>query len=597
MYSTSKLSTSPKSIPVYETEYQRHHSKHGHAHRNSLTWLSFLVLATAAHQHPGSSAKARERLNTSTTTTLKNEKSSQKLSDSGTKLAEIYLKAGLKTDAERFSQQLRRQMIFGSSDLSKQVGTLDRRAWVFLVSFDTQLRGDFKAYSSIMAALINETFLYDGYKRVVSQKGDLVTTLSYGSRVLQFMSSIKDESSYAVFYSKLLENLSSHLSTNAKSPSPALKQFFELVVTEVQKPDVHINVYASGVLSVTTLIEQKKFAESYEFAQYVDRFQSLVGGYSTNEVIGHALKLSLVLAGRAGAPQVSDQKIRASNLQLSGSILKQIVAAARSGKIALTSFPLMELNEVSGLLGESQNLEDLEYILHTLWHARHTQQSWSAPNIVHLGRRLVETQFALGHHAAAIHLLQDICYNLRRVWGALDPTTLEIQELLSSFYTSSSSPDYRKAMLVHEDILRDTVSDKGEELDGNEAAGIATRHLGLLRGAYGRNGGWDKEKQAYVDLYQQLAHVFGSEEKWKSAKIEGAEKWGVKNKEVSEGAGTWKRPEGWEFVPMGAGAQRKHENYLRKSSGTWRLSSTGHLVPGGGFRLSRSFSQRSGVSA
>lgn len=146
-------------------------------------------------------------------------------------------------------------------------------------------------------------------------------------------------------------------------------------------------------------------------------------------------------------------------------------------------------------------------------------------------------------------------------------------------------------MLVHEEILRDTVSDKGEELEGAEAAAIATRHLRLMRGAYGRNNGFNKEKQVYVDLYQQLAHLFGSEESWKSAKIEGADKWAVKNKEVGDGFGAWKKPERWEFV--GDATKRKHENYLRYSSGTWRLSSSGQLVPNAGMRLSRSFSQRS----
>ena len=31
MYSTSKVSNSPKALPVYEAEYQRHHTKYGYS--------------------------------------------------------------------------------------------------------------------------------------------------------------------------------------------------------------------------------------------------------------------------------------------------------------------------------------------------------------------------------------------------------------------------------------------------------------------------------------------------------------------------------------------------------------------------------------
>lgn len=89
-------------------------------------------------------------------------------------------------------------------------------------------------------------------------------------------------------------------------------------------------------------------------------------------------------------------------------------------------------------------------------------------------------------------------------------------------------------MLVHEDVLRDTVSDKGDELPLAEASQIAVQHLELLKRAYQRLGGWDKEPQVYVDLYQQVAHVFGSEEGWKKAPPVSVEKWAPKGAD-SEG--------------------------------------------------------------
>ena len=200
--------------------------------------------------------------------------------------------------------------------------------------------------------------------------------------------------------------------------------------------------------------------------------------------------------------------------------------------------------------------------------------------VVSIGRRLVETRFTRGHHEEAIHLCEDMCYNLRRVWGALDATTLEMHGLLSAFYTSVGN--YRRAMLVHEDLLRDTVSDKGEELPSAEAAQIAAQQLELLKRAYQRLGGWDKDPQNYVDLYQQLMHVFAPEDSWKKAQTQSVEKWQPKG---ADNLGTWTRPETFEFMSTGS---KKHANYLRKSSGTWSLGGHFHA-----HRLSRTYSAKS----
>lgn len=283
MYSTSKVSNSPKALPVYEAEYQRHHTKYGYSHRDSLTWLSFLVLGHAAHQHQNSLAKAKQSLQISAIEILNAEKNTQKLSDSGAKLADIYIKADLRSDAEKFSQSLRRQLIFGSLDISKSHSTsstsnLDRRSWVFLVSFDTTLIGDLKSYSSIMAALINEICLYDGYRRVAAQKSDFLTTISYGSRLLQFMANIKDEQSHTIFHQEVLHYFGTKLEVKFSS-SLVVRRFFELVIAELPKRDVHINVYKSSYQSVTKYVEQKNFQEAYEMAYLVDRFQRYVGGF------------------------------------------------------------------------------------------------------------------------------------------------------------------------------------------------------------------------------------------------------------------------------------------------------------------------------
>jgi len=309
----------------------------------------------------------------------------------------------------------------------------------------------------------------------------------------------------------------------------------------------------------------------------VDRFQGFVGGYGSVEKFNYGLQLAQTVAGYKKT-KVTDAKLKAAMLELAGKISKQLVQETRAKHVVLVEIPLKELNDLGGLLGELGNLDDLEYILTILWNARATQPSWPSTAVVSLGHRLVDVQFTRGHHATAIHLCEDMCYNLRRVWGALDATTLDMHTLLSEFFTSSGQ--FRKAMQVHEDVLRDTVSDKGEELKQSEAATIAVTHLELLKRAYQRLGKWDKDPQVYIDLYQQLAHVFGSEESWKKAQIQSLDKWSSKG---ADDLGVWKRPASFEW--MEDKSQRKHFNFLRKSlGGSWSFH---------GGRLTRSYSSRS----
>lgn len=113
-------------------------------------------------------------------------------------------------------------------------------------------------------------------------------------------------------------------------------------------------------------------------------------------------------------------------------------------------------------------------------------------------------------------------------------------------------------------MIRSTVSDKGDELPIAEASQIAVQHLELLKRAYQRLGGWDKNPQVYADLYQQVAHAFASEAGWKKAKPISVEKWVPKG---ADSLGIWTRPESFEFMTT----DRKHTNHLRKSSGSWDM--------------------------
>jgi hypothetical protein len=363
LYSTSKLVHSPRAIELYNGELQTHHSKHGYAHPQSISWLILLAIAYTKQGNQDSTTKAHHIVKDSFTEILKSEKNSQKLYDSGALLANIYLKAGLKTDAEQLARQLRSQIIFGDSDLNKPLnlapGTkLDKRTWVFLVSFETSLSGKKDIYSWEMANLINEVFMYGAYTLAVSQKSPFLPTLVYGSRLLQFTRDISDDMTAARVEKELLEFFSINLKVPSNTNKAVLHEFFHTVLMEVHKVDAEVSVLRAGLEKVQVSVSKGKFQDAYELGLLVDHFQQFQGGYNNLEKIGLGLQLALILGGRGKTHP--DEKSRTSMFEVSVTIMKQIMKFIRVSQINIIEIPIKELNDACGLLGDQQNLDNLE---------------------------------------------------------------------------------------------------------------------------------------------------------------------------------------------------------------------------------------------
>lgn len=220
----------------------------------------------------------------------------------------------------------------------------------------------------------------------------------------------------------------------------------------------------------------------------------------------------------------------------------------------------------------------LQWLLTELWTTRHAL-SYPPSTIALLGRRLIECRFTMGLRSDAFALAEDMAYNLRRVWGPLDKTTLELTDLLADLYTAAGRHD--RAMALHEDVLAWIVSDERDrdDVSKEDEAKIAALHLDLLKHAYARNNGWpeDKEMSGYVDLFKAVEKLVGGEQPWKTAvnqgSVQSVEKWVTMNKGFKEdGVGVWKGVEGngdgkgWHFS-FESESKRKHVNAMRRVSG------------------------------
>ena len=205
----------------------------------------------------------------------------------------------------------------------------------------------------------------------------------------------------------------------------------------------------------------------------------------------------------------------------------------------------------------------MQWILRNLWSSRIVQKTWSSTIVVWIGRRLVETCYTRDHTEEAIHLCKDIRYNLTRVWGSLDKTTLEFTVLLSELYTAKG--DYRKALSLHHEVLSELANSDDEGISKSHGAQIAVTHLELLRASYQRLGGWDKDERSYKELYDRLSQKFEGEKSWKDKKLPKIEKWTPKG---ADQTGMWKKPADFSFMLKEAKAGT-HQHALRRTSGSW----------------------------
>ena len=233
-----------------------------------------------------------------------------------------------------------------------------------------------------------------------------------------------------------------------------------------------------------------------------------------------------------------------------------------------------------------------KWLLDLLWSSRDVQKSWKPPIIISIGRLFVQSRFLNKKHEKAIRLAEDIVYNMRRVWGSLDPKTLQMEELLSALYTSMGH--HREAMGVHENILRLIFEgDDGDERTHDTAEPMVVRkHIELLRQSHTRLHGWDKDKHVYIDLIHSLLDLpqYRGSSELKGAQLH-VEHWNLKDSADND-LGKFTPPTSWEFAKEGEldqkgdvkdegyGAGRKPGLGMKRVTSHWGISEVRRVLYG-----------------
>lgn len=578
--STTSTTTLEKAVTIIRERFSETRSKYGYTHESSLTQLQELVLL---YQKQKRIDVAIKELDTTIVQIITKETSSKKLLESAQSLAATYRAIHCEQHASELIQELHRQIIFKDARSKDKFGVdvtqSHRSAIVFLASFEYAMRTDLTiTFSEIMADIMTESIYLETYKRTIKSKASIETIFVSAARIRTFLIEKKREQYTIGIVDELIDIFNTREGAVMRESKTSIRQIVIVMLEYYGRRRTSSSfvksVNIAGVEAVRVLLKQKRFEEAYQVAICTFKFTRAHDGYSAASDISYGFKLSLYMAGRGGADKTQDAELRKKMLDLSKNALGEVLQICSHLKINFAQMQLSEINDLLGLLGEQEDYQSLEvsstptkcqllsitltqpqWLLSELWKSREAQQSWSPETSLAIGRKYIEAAYSAGHRDKAIHLCEDIAYNLRRVRGARHADTLNMYALLSQLYTAAGH--YQKAISVHEDVLRLQIDSGDAEYEETESiSGLlgapqpaqVKKHMRLLKAAFQRNGGWPKDDQHYERLNAAVFREFQSDLQG----FEGVEKWNAKGfgggkAESDEGA--FKRPTKWEFMP------------------------------------------------
>lgn len=549
-------------------QHESTRSTYGMTDTRSLESLTQLVGYNAKQNKTELTQQSVRMLQASVLETITQVTETQTIISTAATLANSYKQINQTETAWALVREIRRQIVTGSYKSDKYSFSMEgfeSRAYAFVIAFSQTLRGvsATDSFSEHVADLRTETLLYKTYSRNVRTKAKFDAIFSSGVKLAVFYKSRNRGEEYERTWNELVELFATQM--GAQKNSAVLREFFTLVLNEYIEGRYDSRVVDLTVSQIYEKMKASKFVEAYELAVYLDKYVHILGGWRSNSRVESGFQVVLYLSGRSGTPSVTDSKQRSSIIEICRVILSEVLQAARELNVNLLSMPLKQLNDIVALLGEQQNFTDLDWLLTELWQSREQQSSWDSTTIIWIGRRLVETRFAAGRRDAAIHLCEDICYNVRRVWGSSDPVTVEMYDLLGSLHTASG--EHAKALAVHEDVCRQTIAAVEEDGDIEPAQGaeVAKNQVELMKRSYQRCGGWgpDKDGSDVKELFGQLQESFGSEKSFSS--VQSVDKWSTKEK--ADDYGVWTKPSTFDFMNVRETQGMKHTNQLRRVSG------------------------------
>ncbi|KAL8995733.1 MAG: hypothetical protein Q9169_004591 [Polycauliona sp. 2 TL-2023] len=566
-HTSVSIQTIERAIKAVLHRYESLQSTIGWSHTETLTVLRELIVLHMKLKKPEAINNVQRMLLEATSQIISREKQSRVLHEAGKLIGQIFVTCGLTSYGHDLISELRLQIITGNVTSSNKFAIktdrpVGRVSFVFLVTLEQIIRDkQSTSYASVMADYITESVLCESYNRSI--KAFSTRTLGHAARLRALLLHHKRLGQIDHVEKQSFEMFSKKWSFHAPTHIQQLLyvSLLEHIGDDFQEIDVGDITCRASVAKVSALLKNDQTQEAYEVAHCAFRFSQEQHSYHKSGNVRFGFKLAglMVLLGLDRPIKANvDAKLHQNMRQLSQEIIREVLKCCRESHMDFVRLPLSDLNGLIALLGKQQNYADLEWILELLWKCREVQKSWRADTIIEIGRHFVQARYlnaSKERRSEAIRLCEDICYNLGRVWGTLDPKTLEMSDLLSQLYTNMGHT--REAQGVHENILRlVTEGDDGDDRTLDTMDSRTARHqVELLKQSYLRLRGWDKTPEIYAGLIHDLKSMpeYRSQREW--ADVKPANEWNPKET-ASETVGKFEAPQTWYLV--------KPENFNEK---------------------------------
>ena len=371
-HGSTSTTTIESAIKVLVERFEYLKINHGYAHKETMTILRELVFMYKKLKTQEALSIAKRMLLSATVEILTKENSSKQLYEAAKSMGGIYNSFELHEYGHEILRELRRQIITGTITSANKLGlklgkSPGRVSYVFLVAFEETIRGSITtSYSKIMADLLIETTLYESYIRCLKLENKIELIIAHGARLRAFWYTRKQLDQVTILQDQLYEIFLKKWGSVIKTRRESSFDFFVGLLEEIKevRADLQIGDVAcqSGNNKVRVLLTEGNYQQAYEVALSAFQFVNHHRRYHELQNVGYGFKLSALMAGRGLAHRSKkpiEPQLRKQMLELSRTVIREVLQACKDSKIDFARLQLRELNDLVGLLGEQQNYSDL----------------------------------------------------------------------------------------------------------------------------------------------------------------------------------------------------------------------------------------------
>ncbi len=372
-HGSTSTTTIERAIKVLSERFEYLKINMGHAHRETITVLRELVLMYKKLKTQEAHSIVKRLLLNATIEILTRENDSKQLYEVAKSMGEIYISFDLQEYGHEILRELRRQIITGTTTPGNKLGlklgkSTGRISYVFLVAFEETIRGSMiTSYSKAMADLLLETTLYESFTRCLKSENKIELIIAHGARLRAFWHARKQFDQVAILQDQLYEIFLKKWGSVIKTRRESSFIFFVSLLEEIKevRADIQMGDVAcqSGNNKVRVLLTEGNYQQAYEVALSAFQFVNYQQRYHELHNVGHGFKLSALMAGRGlehRSEKAIEPQLRKQMLELSRTVIREVLQACKDSKIDFARLQLRELNDLVGLLGEQQNYADLE---------------------------------------------------------------------------------------------------------------------------------------------------------------------------------------------------------------------------------------------